>query len=149
MRSALAAWRACAVTCSPPPPFPLLHPGHRTPARTAGPLWCCADRSPSPSSPLPPSAGGSGAVAIRPSPARGSGHAAAVAASGRAGGGGGSGSRSRPHRPPRGGSILKTSCCIGNLREFSKTARRFYQLTGGQEQSAALAVDALCQKRVV
>ncbi|KAM6350527.1 LOW QUALITY PROTEIN: CYFIP-related Rac1 interactor B [Podargus strigoides] len=140
MRSALAAWRACAVTCWPPPPP--VHPGHRTPARTAGPLWCCTAR-PLPLLPPPPSAGGSGAVAIRPSPARGSGHAAAVAASGRAGGGGGSGSRSRPHRPAgRLGSEGKLLRRIRG-REFSvKTARRYYQLSGGQEQSAALAVDA-------
>ncbi|KAM6087664.1 LOW QUALITY PROTEIN: CYFIP-related Rac1 interactor B [Chlamydotis macqueenii] len=148
MRSALAAWRACAVTCwlpSPTPPSssPPVHPGHRTPARTAGPPRCRAAR-PLPLLPPPPGAGGSGAVAIRPSPARGSGHAAPLAASGRAGGGGGSGSRSRsrPYRCLWGGSILKTSCCISRRRrEFSlKTARRYYQLTGGQEQSAALAV---------
>ncbi|KAM6281920.1 LOW QUALITY PROTEIN: CYFIP-related Rac1 interactor B [Porphyrio hochstetteri] len=139
MRSALAAWRACAVTCWSLPPSPPVHPGHRTPARTAGPPRCCAARSPSPSFPPPPSAGGSGAVAIRPSPARGSGHAAAVAASGPAGGGGGSGSR------PRGGSVSSEDELLHQQSEgeFSvKTIRRYYQLTGGQEQSAALAVDA-------
>lgn len=50
-------WQPGALAQSPagrPPPFPPVHPGHRTPARTAGPLRCLAARSPSPSSPLPP-----------------------------------------------------------------------------------------------
>lgn len=52
------------------PPPPPVHPGHRTPARTAGPPRRCAARSPSPP-PFPPSAGGSGAVAIRALPCAG------------------------------------------------------------------------------
>lgn len=89
MRSVLAAGRACAVTCwlppLPPRSSPPVHPGHRTPARLAGPLWCFAAR-PLPLLPPPLSAGGSGAVAIRPCPARG------PVRPGPAQGGGGSGS---------------------------------------------------------
>lgn len=73
---------------SPPPPLPspfpspLVHPGHRTPARTAGAPRCRAARAPSPSFLPPPSPG----AAIAPLPCAGSGRAAAVAASARAGG---------------------------------------------------------------
>lgn len=85
------------------PPPPPVHPGHRTPARTAGPPRRCAARSPSPP-PSPPARAAPALSPSAPSPARGSGHAAAVAASGRAGGGGGSGSRSgsRPASPSAG-----------------------------------------------
>lgn len=52
----LARLRSHLLAVHPPLPTPAapVHPGHRTPARTAGPLWCCAARCPSPSSPLPP-----------------------------------------------------------------------------------------------
>ncbi|KAM6101829.1 CYFIP-related Rac1 interactor B isoform 2-T2 [Theristicus caerulescens] len=112
MRSALAARRACAVTCWPPPPPPVgtsgsahARPHGRSPAALCGSL-------PLPLSPLP------AAGRLRRSPLRRLRPRCCSPASGRAGGGGGSGSRSRPHRRPRGG------------------------WTGGQEQSAALAVDA-------
>ncbi|XP_040518636.1 CYFIP-related Rac1 interactor B isoform X3 [Gallus gallus] len=137
MRSVLAAGRACAVTCwlppLPPRSSPPVHPGHRTPARLAGPLWCFAAR-PLPLLPPPLSAGGSGAVAIRPCPARG------PVRPGPAQGGGGSGSVRIAGRLDSEDKLLHR---LSGEEEFSvKTARRYYQLSGGQEQSAALAVDA-------
>lgn len=69
VRWPLGALAQSPAGCPPPLSSPV-HPGHRTPARTAGPQWCCAAVPPPPPPPSP-SAGGSGAVAIRALPCAG------------------------------------------------------------------------------